>query len=96
MAENFGGYFAKSDNSPATIVEVVTPSDTEEFKTPTRYLSITGTGDIRVTMATNNPAITGSTDTIPATALGVGQMHPVRVNKIWATGTDAEGIVAWF
>jgi len=96
MATNYGEQFAQWDTSPATDAELVTPSDTEEFDTPTRGLSFISAGDIKVTLARNNPSLTGETITIPSGNLAGGIIHPIRVNKVWATGTTISGGVAWF
>lgn len=93
---NYGDQFAKTDRSPATKIELVTPSDTEEFSVPTRGISMAIAGDIKVTPATVNPTLSGSTVTIPEDALAAGVIHPLRLNKIWSTGTAASGIVAYF
>jgi hypothetical protein len=71
--------------SPATHLETVTPSDTDDLALVSRAINVATSGSIRVT------ALDGSTETLHVTA---GIAFPVRVRRVWATGTTATGIVA--
>lgn len=57
---------------------------------PTRAILVGGAGTIKVTMADGSPV----TLTIPATACGV--LLYLSVTRIWATGTTATSVVAFY
>jgi hypothetical protein len=77
----------KSD--PADHVALVTPSDTADIPA-TRGVSVATAGDMKVT------TVGGETVVIPSGALAAGIVHPIRVTRVWATGTAAVGIVAYW
>lgn len=70
--------------SPAEQVFEITPDDAADLTTPTRALSVTATGTVRVT------TLGGTTATL---YLAAGVPFPVRVSRVWASGTMATGIV---
>lgn len=71
--------------SNATKAVAVTPNDTTVISA-TKGLYVGATGNITVTMA-NGADVTFN-------ALIAGQIHPISVTKVKATGTTATGIVA--
>ena len=73
--------------SPASYINVVAPSDTADLPTTSRALNVATSGLVQIT------TVGGSTGTIYVAAGGV---FPVRVSRVWATGTDATGIVALY
>lgn len=77
--------------SPATGFFLVTPSDTDPLPKVTRALSWSGDGDLRVLMRGKSQP-----QTIPAGSLATTLMQPLRIEKIFATGTTATGIIGWF
>ncbi len=62
----------------------VTPNDNTDLSKTTRALYVGVAGNVRVTMQSGD---------IVSFAFGAG-WHPIRVQRIWATGTDASAIVA--
>lgn len=80
----FAAYRAGLD-SPAEHAAVVVPSDTEPLPFISRALMVTG-GEVRVTTKG------GETLTLPG--VSVTQVWPLRISKVWATGTDAHSIIA--
>lgn len=70
--------------SPALYLDQIVPSDAADLARVTRALNVTVSGAIRVT------TVTGDTATVYVAA---GGAFPLRVRKVWATGTDAAGIV---
>lgn len=60
---------------------VVTPSDTTNLPYVTTSLRLAAAGAVRVTL------VGGATVTYPSGALAVGISHPMRVVRVWATGT---------
>lgn len=80
--------FTPELNSPAVHAALVTPSDATDLVNITRYIAISAAGTIKVT------TMGGETVTIPSGAFAAGQLIPLRVSRIWATGTTATGIVA--
>ena len=74
-----------TDTSPGSHVQLVTPSDVNDLTWISRALYIGATGNMQVT--------TMGGETVTLTGMGVG-WHPLRVTRVWATGTTATGIVA--
>lgn len=72
-------------DAPASSAVEVTPSDSVELERVSRAVWIGGEGDLHVKMQ--------SGDGVTFTNMNVG-WHPIRVSQIFATGTDATGIVA--
>lgn len=72
-------------DKPATGGEAVTPHDTNELTYVSRALWIGSTGNLKVTMADGQELTFNS---VP-----VGWM-PLRVKKVFSTGTTAANIVA--
>lgn len=71
--------------SPATRLAAVEPDDTADLVWTTRALGVAQAGMVRVTTHE------GDTGDIYVAA---GVPFPVRVRRVWATGTTATGIVA--
>ena len=80
----------ESMTTPADHIALVTPSDSVDLGYVTRGISFGTVGTIKVT--TNG----GETVTIPSGALAAGSIHPIRVARIWSTGTTAANIVAYW
>lgn len=83
-------------SDPAMNIALVTPSDTVNLVDGTgstfiaRGISFGTAGDLKVT------ARNGQTVIIPSGALAAGIIHPVSLTRIWATGTTAANIVAYY
>lgn len=90
--------FLRSANPlPVESALAVTPSDAANLVPPsgdtnkgTRALLVGGAGAVKVDMADG----TTVTLTFPATACGI--LQPIAVKKIYAAGTTATGIVAFY
>lgn len=89
MADTFAGH-SQTKHSPADYVFLVTPDDDDDLANTTRAISFAVAGDLKVTTAG------GTTVTIPSGALAAGVVHPLRVVRVFATGTDADGIVGYY
>lgn len=72
-------------SGPAEHAAVVTPSDTVDLVDVSRALIVGTTGDLKVTM--NG----GETVVLPSVPAGV---LPLRVKRVWNTGTTATHISA--
>ena len=70
---------------PATKALAVTPSNSVELPFVTRALYIGTLGDLKVKMYGNQQEIT---------FIQVVGLLPIRVDQVFATGTDADDIVA--
>lgn len=70
--------------SPATRLAAITPSDSQDLAFATRAVTVAQAGSVRLT------TVGGDTGTLYLLA---GVPFPIRVNRIWATGTTATGIV---
>lgn len=84
MTMHFG-----SPASPADEAVAVTPSDTVALVAPSRWLYVGVSGDVTVDMAT-----TGAT--ILFKAVPAGELLPISVIRVRATGTTATQIVALY
>ncbi len=72
-------------SDPAGYAEAVTPDDSTVFSTPTRCLHIGTAGNLTVRMWRGQ-----NTVLFPSVPVGV---FPVEVDKVFAAGTAASGIV---
>jgi hypothetical protein len=70
--------------SPASHLLAVTPSDSEDLEIASRGINVAASGTVRVT------TIHDDTETV---FIAAGSAFPLRVKRIWATGTTATGIV---
>jgi hypothetical protein len=84
MPDPFDGH-SQSLESPATIALQVAPDDAADLPMPSRALNAAQEGTVHVTT-------TGGTTATLYIAAGV--CLPVRVTRVWATGTTATGLVA--
>ncbi|WP_436397438.1 spike base protein, RCAP_Rcc01079 family [Roseobacter sp. S98] len=75
--------FHANPSSPATGIFEVTPSDVSDLPWVTTGISAATPGTVRVTSAD------GSDSDVVVTP---GQVFPLRVTRIWASGTTATGI----
>jgi len=85
MSDRYEGR-ANSAESPASHGFAVTPSDSTALAETTRALYVGGAGDISVLMQ--------SGASLDFTAVPVGTVLPIRVDRVNATGTTASAIVA--
>lgn len=78
--------FASANNtlhSPATNIEEIVPSDAADLSYLTTALNVATPGDVRVTT---------DSGTISTVFIEAGVPFPLRVRRVWATGTTATGI----
>jgi hypothetical protein len=73
--------------SPATHLMAVTPDDTADLPVASRGLNVGTSGAVRVT------TVGGTTETVYVAA---GSAFPLRVTRVWQTGTNAANIVAMY
>lgn len=83
MTDPFAGYASGLD-SPAQHAAAVTPDDGTDLPATARALWVGAQGDVKVTMAGGEEV----------TFAGVSGVLPVRVARVWETGTTASDIVA--
>ncbi|MEO0691877.1 MAG: hypothetical protein AAFY90_03265 [Pseudomonadota bacterium] len=86
MADTFQQYTPGLE-SPASHLAAVTPSDTDDLASASRALNVGQSGFVRVT------TVAGDTETL---FVGAGSAFPVRVQRVWSTGTTATSIVALY
>jgi hypothetical protein len=78
-----GGIF--SEVVPAANAAAITPSNTVDLTTVTRGIYVGVSGDLKVDLV--------SGDTVTFVGLAAGMVHPLRVKRVYATGTSATSIV---
>lgn len=71
-------------SSPAVDLWDLAPDDDNDLPVCVRGLAVAESGNVRIT------TVRGTTVSI---YIAAGAPWPVRVSKVWATGTDATGIV---
>lgn len=86
MTDTFQNY-TSGLQSPATHVANITPDDATDLAVASRALNVAQGGAVQVT------TVGGTTATITVAA---GVVMPVRVIKIWQTGTTATGITVLY
>lgn len=89
MPDTFSSYDT-GISGPARHVALVTPSDSTDLPFACRGISFVTAGALKIT------TVGGETVTIPSGALGAGVIHPVCAARIWAGGTTAVSIVAYW
>lgn len=82
IVDKFSGV-AAGLSAPACTIFSIQPNDGADLPIMTRAINVTKPGHVRVTMAD------GSTGTL---FLAAGNLAELRVRRVWATGTSAEGI----
>lgn len=66
----------------------ITPSDSVDLTHTTRAIIVASAGNMKAT------TVGGTTVTFPNLVAGI--FHPIRVTRIWATGTGASGIMGCY
>ena len=74
---------ARSIGDPATAIFDIIPSDVSDITQVTTALSVATPGTVRVT---TQDGTTGDLSIHP------GQPYPIRVTRVWQSGTTATGI----
>ncbi|SNR66917.1 spike base protein, RCAP_Rcc01079 family [Paracoccus sediminis] len=82
IIDKFSGV-AAGLSAPAGTIFTIEPDDAADLPILTRAINVARSGDLRVTMAD------GTTGTL---FLAAGSLVDLRVRRVWATGTSAEGI----
>lgn len=83
MADFFDSYTPGLDSPPASATAIV-PSDGADLTRATRAINVASAGVVRVTTVNGDEA---------QVYVAAGIAFPLRARRIWATGTDATGIV---
>jgi hypothetical protein len=86
MADKFSAMTEGLSSPPSDLIAVA-PSDSTDLAHVSRAINVATAGTVRVTTRA------GTTASISVAA---GIIVPIRVRRIWATGTTATGIVALF
>lgn len=73
--------------SPAADAFNITPSDGSDLTTVTRALNVAQTGSVRLATVAG---------TITTVHIAAGTVFPIRATRVYATGTDAIGIVGLY
>ena len=73
----------RTPRDPAVSVFEITPSDSVDLAQATTALGVATPGTVRVT------TVDGSTSDV---VIHPGQVFPIRVLRVWTTGTTATGI----
>ncbi len=79
--------FGPGLESPATRLVAAVPSDTSDLSHASRAVNVATSGTVRVT------TLGGDVGTV---FIAAGLAFPLRVTRVWATGTTATGIVVMY
>ncbi|GFE52462.1 hypothetical protein So717_42150 [Roseobacter cerasinus] len=83
MTDFFESYQPGLDSPPASLTAIV-PSDSADLPRATRAINVSSAGVVRVTTVNGDEA---------QVYVAAGIAFPLRARRVWATGTDATGIV---
>ena len=83
MADKFANHHTGLE-SPATSLSSVTPDDGTDLSAISRAIAVATSGMVRVTAADGTQG---------EVFVAAGVPFPIRVARVWATGTTATGIV---
>lgn len=78
--------FQASVVSPVTNAAAITPHNTNELDYVTRAVYVGATGDLKVAMQDGGE--------VTFVDVPTGAVLPIRVKKVFATGTDATSLIA--
>ncbi|MBI1173373.1 hypothetical protein GC209_18450 [bacterium] len=84
MADDFANYTSGLD-SPAAHAFAITANDSADLALTTRAIYVGGSGDVRV------KTVGGGTVTFSGVSAGV--ILPVRINRVYVTGTTATNLI---
>lgn len=87
MTDTFSN-FNESLDSPIAGGAAVTPHDTNDLTTVTRGIYLGASGDVKL--------ITVDGDTLTFVGLSAGIIHPIRVSRVFSTGTTATSILGLY
>lgn len=73
---------------PALGAATVAPNDGVDLAREGRGLYVGAAGDLKATLHDGS--------VVTFAAIGVGVIHPVRIKRVWATGTTATNILVVF
>ena len=82
MADAFSSY-TRSLDDPAISVFEITPDDSTDLAQVTTALNVASPGTVRVTTADGS---------VSDVTIQPGHLFPLRVRRVWLTGTTATGI----
>ncbi|MEM9901320.1 MAG: hypothetical protein AAF865_08240 [Pseudomonadota bacterium] len=83
MAEDIFASLARTPDMPATTVTEIVPDDGADLVDVTLALNVATPGNVRVTTLSGDVA---------DVHVAAGVAFPLRVVRVWATGTTATGI----
>lgn len=84
MSDKYKSYSPHLE-SPAENAAAITPNDTTDLTNATRSLYIGGAGNVKI------DTVLG--DTVTLSGVVAGTVIPVRVSRVYATGTTATNLV---
>lgn len=87
MTHDHFASFPDTLSAPASDVEEITPSDSTDLAHVTKALNAATAGAVRVTT---------DSGTVTDVFLAAGAVFPLRVRRVWATGTTATGLRGLF
>jgi|DEB0MinimDraft_10_1074344.scaffolds.fasta_scaffold58961_1 hypothetical protein len=84
MADRFERFYTNLE-SPVKDAFSITPNDGSDLTTSSRAIYIGGSGDLKVTTVANT--------TVTFSGTVAGSILPIRVKKVFSTGTTATNIL---
>lgn len=87
MPEDRYSNYARSPALPATSVAEITPDDSTDLAQVSLALNVATPGSVRVTTLGGD---------VVDVQIAAGVAFPLRVSRVWATGTTATGIRALY
>jgi len=84
MTDNFST-FTHGVSAPAEGAADITPNDSADLSITTRGIYVGASGDLKVD--------TAGGDTVTFVDIAAGVIHPIRVQRVYSTGTTATDII---
>ena len=84
--------FQRFESGPATKAIAITPSDSADFPAPDTYtkgLYVGGDGDVKVLLVEDTTAVT-------FVGMKAGSVYPLKIKRVYSTGTTATNLIALF
>lgn len=87
MADKFETY-SSNLSSPAREAATIVPDDAQPLPNASRGIYVGTSGDLRLSL------VGAPDEAITLASVQAGAFYPLRVDKVYATGTTADGLVA--
>lgn len=89
LSNPMNGLDARNPQKPGMVSFAITPSDTDDLTTGTRFIVVGVTGNLKVSLIDDPVSHSG----VVIANVPAGKVLELAVRKVWASGTAATSIV---